>query len=256
MNSPSPHDEVTVAFTVTLSSPTLSLPLSTPLKVFIRPRIIKSTRPGEPVTLLVNDSALEASEPGQWPKAVALGALGQGLQSKHDPTRVIPFGVLIPHYPEPYYSPTSLYGRGHFVTLPGSGDEVVITHEITRERLFVRSDLRPEDIQSGEEFQLCVSRHGRRIEWWCWGDLEGDLQGKNLHPWVQGEDNINAWHPRPSPEEIERENHVLGGDPDKILVTDESGWVPITIVRDVVGDDTDRVDVTALRSSCPALHPR
>ncbi|OOF94031.1 hypothetical protein ASPCADRAFT_131666 [Aspergillus carbonarius ITEM 5010] len=241
MNSPSAEDEVTVAFTVTLSPSILSLSSSTSLKVLIHPRIVRSTRPGTPVTLLVNDTAFEASEPGEWQKAVAFGSLGRGLKSKHDPTRVIRFGVVRPHYPEPYYNPTSLYGRGCFVTLPGSGEAVVITHEITTARLFERSDLRPEDIQSGEEFQLCVSRQGRRMEWWCWGDLEGDLRGKNLHPWVQGEDSANTWHPKPSPEEIEGQNHVLGGDPEKLLVEDESGWVDVQMFRGFAG---------------PALHPR
>ncbi|PYI03193.1 hypothetical protein BO78DRAFT_399962 [Aspergillus sclerotiicarbonarius CBS 121057] len=262
MNSPSANDEVTIAFTVAVSLPILSLSSSTVLKVFVRPRIVRSSRPGQPITLLVNDSAFEASEPGGWQKAVAFGSLGQGLESKNDRNRVISFGILRPHYPEPYYDLTSLHGRGRFLTLPGSGEDVVITHEITMKRLFERSRLRPEDIQPGEEFQIQVSRGGREIGWWCWGDLDGDLKGKNLHPWVQGYEGPNTWYHRPSQEEIERENHVTGGDPENLLVEDHTHWVDIKIVqgdpeKPRVEGETNAVDVKGVGGfQSPALHPR
>ncbi|GKZ21577.1 hypothetical protein AbraIFM66951_005217 [Aspergillus brasiliensis] len=223
MASPSADDRVAVAITITTSSPTLSLSSSQSLDVFVRAHIIHSTRPGRSVTIAADRSVFAG-------EGLEIGNFGPGLTSKQDPQRMIDFGIIRPHYRDHFEGP-SLYERGyHLLTIPADGTDIVVPYEITLNRLFEHSTLRPEDIIPGEEFELKVNPGRCEVLWWCWGDVEGDLKGKDLHTWSQGGNYLCSFDERPTDEEIERGNYILGGDVDKFEVEDQTGPIAIKII--------------------------
>ncbi|OJI87894.1 hypothetical protein ASPTUDRAFT_207099 [Aspergillus tubingensis CBS 134.48] len=223
MNSPSADDGVTIALTATTSSLTLSLSSSHSLEVFVRARIIDSTCPGRAVTIAADRSVFAG-------EGLEIGVFGPGLTSKQDPQRMIKFGLIRPRYRDDFEGP-SLSERGYrLLTIPADGTGIVVPYEISFDRLFKHSTLRPEDITSGEEFEIKVN-HGRcEVLWWCWGDVEGDLKGKNLHTWSQGGSYLCSSDDRPSEKEIRKGNYLLGGDVDKFKVEDQTGPISIKMI--------------------------
>ncbi|RDH32308.1 hypothetical protein BDQ94DRAFT_171074 [Aspergillus welwitschiae] len=223
MASPTAHDGVTVALTVTTNSPTLSLSSSHFLEVFVRARIIHSTRPGRSVTIAADRSVFAG-------EGLEIGVFGPGLTSKQDPSRTINFGVIRPRYHDHFEGP-SLAERGYrLLTIPGDGSDIVVPYQIPLGRLFEHSPLRPEDITPGEEFEIKVNHSRCDVLWWCWGDVDGDLKGKDLHTWSQGGNYLCPFDERPTEAEIEEGNYILGGDVDKFEVEDQTGPIGITII--------------------------
>ncbi|PYI03191.1 hypothetical protein BO78DRAFT_399961 [Aspergillus sclerotiicarbonarius CBS 121057] len=234
MASPALNDEVIVALTVTTSSPFMSLSSPVPWKIFVHARILRSSRWGQPVTIVADRSIF-------WGTGIWRGEFGSAFVSKRDPNRHIRLGHFWVKYIDTFDT-LSLYERGfNFLTLPGSGQAVTVTYEVSLEKLFEYSDLRPEDIQSGEEFRFHVNPRQCRVPWWCWGDIEGDLKGKDLHEWSHMEGLADELPP-PSQEEIEQGNYITGGDVDKFQVEDQTGWVDVTFMR-------------VRKCRCSALHP-
>ncbi|OJJ66422.1 hypothetical protein ASPBRDRAFT_49056 [Aspergillus brasiliensis CBS 101740] len=223
MASPSADDRVTVAITITTSSPTLSLSSSQSLDVFVRARIIHSTRPGRSVTIAADRSVFAG-------EGLEIGIFGPGLTSKQDPQRMIDLGIIRPHYRDHFEGP-SLFERGYrLLTIPADGTDIVVPYEISLNRIFEHSTLRPEDIIPGEEFEIKVNPGRCEVLWWCWGDVEGDLKGKDLHTWSQGGNYLCSFDERPTDEEIEQGNYILGGDVDKFEVEDQTGPIAIKII--------------------------
>ncbi|PYH65827.1 uncharacterized protein BO88DRAFT_490233 [Aspergillus vadensis CBS 113365] len=223
MASPSADDGVTVALTVTTSSPTLSLSSSHSLEVFVHARVIRSTCPGRSVTIAADRSVFAG-------EGLEVGVFGPGLTSRQNPQRTIKFGIIRPRYCDDFEGP-SLSERGYrLLTIPADGTDIVVPYEIPLDRLFKHSTLRPEDITPGEEFEIKVY-HGRcEVLWWCWGDVEGDLKGMNLHTWSEGGNYLCSFDERPSEDEIEKGNYILGGDVDRFEVEDQTGPVATTMI--------------------------
>ncbi|GAQ45775.1 hypothetical protein AtubIFM55763_010167 [Aspergillus tubingensis] len=223
MTSASADDGVTIALTLTSSSPTLSLSSSHFLKVFVRARIIDSTCPGRSVTIAADRSVFAG-------EGLEIGVFGAGLTSKRNPQRMINFGIIRPRYCDNFEGP-SLAERGYrLLTIPADGTSIVVPYEISFDRLFKHSTLRPEDITSGQEFEIKVNHGGCEVLWWCWGDVEGDLKGKNLHTWSEGGNYLCSFDERPSEKVIEGGNYILGGDVDKFEVEDQTGPVAIRMI--------------------------
>lgn len=61
----------------------------------------------------------------------------------------------------------NLLDRGiRFLTIPGNGEETIITHEISHDRLFTYSSLSCDDIQPGETFKLNMNKRRMESGWW------------------------------------------------------------------------------------------
>lgn len=83
-----------------------------------------------------------------------------------------------------------------FITIPSleSGEEVEVQHRLPVEKLQFwkkrddgyRDEVKPE---KGEEWVVGPSEGGLGTFWWRWGDLEGDLKGKEFRndEWFDGE---------------------------------------------------------------------
>lgn len=67
-------------------------------------------------------------------------------------------------------------------------------------------------------------------QWWCWGDLDGELKGKNLHAWAKGGNYLSYHKEPPSEEEVDEGNFVLGEDADKIRVEDRTGCAEVKMI--------------------------
>lgn len=65
--------------------------------------------------------------------------------------------------------------------------------------------------------------------WWCWGDLEGELQRKKLHAWHPGP----FTDPKPSDEFVREGNWILGEEPMLLDFEDttEDGKASFDIVK-------------------------
>ncbi|PWY68714.1 hypothetical protein BO83DRAFT_418642 [Aspergillus eucalypticola CBS 122712] len=223
MNSPSADDGVTIALTLTTTSSTLSLSSSHSLELFVCARIIQSTCPRRSVTIAADRSVFAG-------EGLKIGVFGPGAVSRQDPSRVINFGIIRPRYRDDFEGP-SLSERGYrFLTIPADGTGIVVPYGISFDRLFKHSTLRPEDIIPGEEFEIKVNNNRCEVLWWCWGDVEGDLKGKNLHTWSQGGNYLCSFDERPSEEEIGEGNYVLGGDVDKFEVEDQTGSLTMKMI--------------------------
>lgn len=230
-----PHGPAaTIAVTLTTSSATFSVSPSShlsPFRLFIKLSVIQSMQPNQPITIIINDTIYDSSRDFI---VGALGAFGRGLISTSDPERIISLGGIKIHYSNENAGAPNLLDRGaQFITIPGNGEETIITHEISHDRLFKYSSLSLEDIKPGETFKIHVNKRRMESDWWCWGDLEDDLKGKKLHAWQKGVYyNYCVYEePPPSKEEIEKENYVLGEDPDELSFEDQTGCVEITIVE-------------------------
>lgn len=226
----STHNEVTIAATLSTSSPTFVLSSNSPsFEIFVHARLVQSTRPGQSITMAIDDTAFEGTDVTKGFNAIAIGAFGPGFISTHDPERVISFGVAKPHYSQANLHKRNLHERGfHFLTVPVSGEEVTVSHKLCLDQLFKSSGLRHRgELLPGEIFQFKLSPGRLQPQWWCWGDLQGNLKGKNLHAWAKGGSYLSYYEEPPSEEEIEEGGYVLGEDADRIKIEDHTGWIEV-----------------------------
>jgi hypothetical protein len=155
---------------------------------------------------------------------LALGKLGPGLVCKKEDgsRKVISMGNFRVHRArQDGDNATNLLERPDtgFVTVPSaeSGEELVLTHEISAERLFAYAErIAPEDLEVGERYEMKTSENYLGTMWWCWGGLEGDLKGKKLHSFSEGF-CMAGNEERPSDEEVDKEGWVTGEDVSKLV---------------------------------------
>lgn len=94
-------------------------------------------------------------------------------------------------------------------------------------------DLKKEDIKPGEEYSIGLDPGYVGTTWWCWGDLEGDLEGKKFSEWRKGWEGWNFGVEELGKDVVEREGWVVGEDPEELWIEDRT-----------VGDKDGRVVVT------------
>jgi hypothetical protein len=85
------------------------------------------------------------------------------------------------HWADPYPADNWRDLMG-FVTIPSyaSGEELLVTRTLEREDLFSKTWAGTYNIpRPGEEFELGLDSDFY-VEWWNWGDLEGDLKDKKF----------------------------------------------------------------------------
>lgn len=187
------ENEATIAVTLSTSSSTFFLYLDSPsFEVFVHAQIIQSRHSGRSITIAINDTVFEGTDITKGPNAPIIGCFGPGFISTRDPKRVINFGVIRPHYSQTNDYKSSLFeGRFYFLMVPGSGEEVIVTRKLSLGQIFKSPGLQHREILQGEIFKLRMSPGGLQPQWWRWGDLGGDLNGKILHAWGKGGNYVN-----------------------------------------------------------------
>ncbi|RMZ85290.1 hypothetical protein DV738_g356, partial [Chaetothyriales sp. CBS 135597] len=198
------------------TSPTLSLsqPDAT-LDVTLGIRIVDSKHPQEPITILIYRSVFEVfGDMGM--DMFARGAFGYlaALDDKDQPTgKIISPGFFRVNE---IMNDDSLNLREcglKFLTIPGDGSEVTVTHKLTWERIFkYEEELTKDDLRPGERFRIGVNKRYMGTSWWCLGDLEGNLKDKKFHPWTTD----FYGDQRPDDDFVREGNWVLGRDPDAL----------------------------------------
>jgi hypothetical protein len=113
-----------------------------------------------------------------------------------------------------------------FVTVSAqdSGEEAVVTHTLTSERLFAYSEkMTRDDLVVGDEYNIALRQDYVGTTWWCWGGLEDELKEKKLCALSRGTSLIWSRDP-PAEEEAENEGWVLGEDSTQLkFVVGEGG---------------------------------
>ncbi|KAI1809592.1 hypothetical protein GGS20DRAFT_274405 [Poronia punctata] len=183
--------------TISLSNPAAELRLTLELS------IASSVNEGQPITFMVEKTVFEVTEEGEGGMDIfSLGAFGALRSATHDTTKAISLGHFKVHGVPTSDSP-DLRERGHrFVTIPGDGSTVTVTHTLNWERIFRYEEKRSKgDLVPGERFHIGIRKDYLGTMWWCWGDLETDLKDKKLH----------IWHPGPLPGDKPSDDFVREG---------------------------------------------
>ncbi|KAI1182771.1 hypothetical protein F5B17DRAFT_169514 [Nemania serpens] len=190
---------------ISLSDPAAELHLT--LKIHID----SSVKEGQPITFMVDNTVFEVKEDGDEGMDIFSRSAFSVLRStSQDSAKNISLG----HFKvngKPKSDSPDLRERGfRFVTVPGNGSCVTVTHRLDWSRIFKYEDKRKkEDLSPGERFEIRMGKGLLGSMWWCWGDLETDLKGKRLH----------VWHPGPFADEkpdkdfVQKGNWVLGEEP-------------------------------------------
>lgn len=122
--------------------------------------------------------------------------------------------------------------KGRFVTIPTkeSGDEVVIKHPLSPERLFHYSEkLKLDDIRPGEKYSIEVSPMWIGTMWWCWGAIQ---EGKKYSAWQKPNGSLLDRAPKPPQNEIDNEEWVLGENPTELwFEIENSGTAELEFVE-------------------------
>ncbi|KAI2630337.1 hypothetical protein GGS26DRAFT_107048 [Hypomontagnella submonticulosa] len=197
-----------IAVKLTTTTPQLSLSDdNATLDLKLSLRIASSTQEGRPLTLCVDKTVFQVSDPEEGGMDMfSRGAFG--IIRNADPSRRgISLGYFKVHEARRGES-SDLRELGYrFITVPGDGSWVEVTHKLSWERIFRYEEKRAKtDLEPGEKFEISINRDYLGTMWWCWGDLEGELQGKKFHIWQPGP----LPGPKPSDEFVKEGNWVLG----------------------------------------------
>ncbi|KAI0384096.1 hypothetical protein F5Y04DRAFT_235712 [Hypomontagnella monticulosa] len=197
-----------IAVNLTTTTPQLSLSdENATLDLKLSLRITSSKQEGRPVTLCVDKSVFQVSDPGEGGMDMfSRGAFGI-IRNADLSRRGISLGYFKVHEARRDDS-SDLRELGYrFITVPGDGSSVEVTHRLSWERIFRYEEKRTKaDLEPGEKFEMSINRGYLGTIWWCWGDLEGDLKGKKLHEWQPGSFSGQ----KPSDEFVKEGNLVLG----------------------------------------------
>ncbi|KAL0261755.1 hypothetical protein SLS55_003185 [Diplodia seriata] len=219
---PPERRKATIAVSASASSPTLSISSNPPqdFKIHISLRIAQTTRPGQAITILGNETIFEyASARGDILRQRRGGLIATATKDEPpERRRRINLGSIILHHArmDPPPSP-DLKERpwARLLTIPAEGS-VEITHDLPLARMFeYERKLKPEDLV-GEEWQFRFVDAFVGTTWWCWGDLDGDLREKHLSTWHEA----TFWEPKPEVDDT----WVLGLDPSELTFeVDQTG---------------------------------
>ncbi|KAI1174206.1 hypothetical protein F4777DRAFT_408331 [Nemania sp. FL0916] len=195
------------------ASPSISL--SDPaaeLRLTLNIRMESSVNQGQPITFMVDNTVFEVHEDGDGGgmDIFSRGGFGSLRSTSQEPNKSISLGLFRVNGRPKSESP-DLRERGcRFVTVPGDGSCVAVTHTLDWSRIFKYEDRRTkDDLVPGERFEIGMGKGSFGSMWWCWGDLETDLKDKKLH----------VWHPGPFADErpderfVQEGNWVLGEEP-------------------------------------------
>lgn len=237
------HQQACISVRIHTQQPHLSVatlessdPSSPILNINITARCTASTQPSQPLTIEVSGLILDATHGDK----LAQGMLGGGLVRVHPPSppKHVSLGFLRMHRArQEGDDATDLRERpgAAFLTVPpyDAAEEVTVTYELSRERLFRYADgLTAEDLSVGERYRLSLHEGHVGCNWWCWGGLDG----KRPHCFEKGVlgeiDREVTGREAPSEEEREREGWVIGEDREQLefAVKEDGGSCELEIV--------------------------
>ncbi|KAI1502685.1 hypothetical protein F5X99DRAFT_407762 [Biscogniauxia marginata] len=242
---------------VTLSaSPTFSLgDPDAQLELTLTLRLVASKREGRPLTLCTQHSVFSVYGPNEpWTDMPARGVFGKLYSDSaggpfSDPSpgtaaaaadtssrRSISLGNFRVVSSTTNVVSEDLRDHGFgFLTVPGDGSPVTVTHRLGWARIFRYEErLTKADLVPGERFSLAINRAFLGAVWWCWGDVESDHRGKRLHVWTPASKAPDgSRRPRPADEFLRKGNWVLSEVPASLHFEDvtEGGCATFQIVE-------------------------
>ncbi|KAL9635774.1 MAG: hypothetical protein Q9164_003241 [Protoblastenia rupestris] len=224
---------LSITLTTSTSKISLSSPDTTkPLNLNLTTRIISSTFPSSAITFSTNNSVLDNGQHVRH-DGIFRGAF-RPLLSTTNPDRKIGLAFIgTPNYgslTDPKFNDMRERPWTRFETVPPLGEgELVIKHELSLERLFRYShSLKIEDVQPGEKFRIQMNPKKLVFaEWWNFGDIQGELQGKKFARWkLLDEDgdifNLMPGDPRPDFEKMSLEGWVFSQRLDDLEATQDA----------------------------------
>ncbi|KAI1640973.1 hypothetical protein F4809DRAFT_292604 [Biscogniauxia mediterranea] len=238
---------LTVSPTLSLSDPDAQLELTLTL------RLACSQQEGRPLTLCTQHSVFSVYGPSEpWTDMPARGAFGklrscggsEGGTSDLNPDnaadanrRTISLGNFRVVSTTTNVASDDL--RDHdlgFITVPGDGSPVTVTHRLSWGRIFrYEQTLSKADLVPGERFSLAINPSFLGAVWWCWGDIETDHRNKRLHAWTPSAKSSSggSGKRRPNEDFVRRGNWVLSEAPASLHFEDvtEGGHVTFEIVE-------------------------
>ncbi|PGH16324.1 hypothetical protein AJ79_01866 [Helicocarpus griseus UAMH5409] len=181
------------------SSPVRISATSPKLPVTISARQIWSARPHEPLTVSTRHTPLDIPITGR--KGTG-GSMRRHLTFS-EPGMTPSFGAFIPHYKQP--SERDWQETLGFATIPPAISKK--SYDVVKEIDFAEVVADRGLLKVGVEFEFGLRGEPLRqtpgIEWWNWGDLEGELKGKVLG--YVTDPRLNGW-------DREEERRKLPGD--------------------------------------------
>ncbi|KAI5924890.1 hypothetical protein F4810DRAFT_709082 [Camillea tinctor] len=242
----------TINVTLTVS-PTLSLgDPEAQLELTLTLRLAYSQQEGRPLTLCTQHSIFSVYGPNEpWTDMPARGAFGKLHSSSiheggiPDPNsanaggtnhRTISLGNFRVVSTTTNVASEDLRDHGFgFITVPGDGSPVSVTHRLGWARIFRYEEaLSKADLAPGERFSLAINPAFLGAVWWCWGDIETDHRNKRLHAWTPSAKAPGGGRRRrPSEDSVRRGNWVLSEAPTSLHFEDvtEGGRATFEIVE-------------------------
>lgn len=145
-------EDTKATISITFSASDLSLSSDPALRLTIHLRILESTQ-DQPITIGTSHTICALEE-----DMISRGVFGGGLLSTSNPNRRISLGMLRPHYPRSSESsPVNFRERNlEWLTIPATGEEAEVTHELSMSRLFAHADtvLERGALEPGERFKM------------------------------------------------------------------------------------------------------
>ncbi|KAL8703680.1 MAG: hypothetical protein Q9201_003134 [Fulgogasparrea decipioides] len=226
--------KATIAVSVSTSSPTCSFDQAEesndPFQIILTLHVENTTQPDRAITFCTNGTVFAPSTPGAGIDTLGLGTFGP-LVSMDTPDKKIHLGNLKPHAARTSGTKSNdLKEREnlHFLTIPANG-EVQVKHALPVSRMLQYSNVSRQSLYPGESYCFRLNPDYLGTTWWCWGDLEGDLADKKLSAWQEGLNPEKV--EKPTPEQMEEEGWVLGGNPAELAFEEKTGEVRFFFVK-------------------------
>ncbi|KAI1158793.1 hypothetical protein F5B18DRAFT_66229 [Nemania serpens] len=193
---------------ISLSDPAAELHLT--LKINIE----SSVKEGQPITFMVKNTVFDVKEDGDGGLDMFSRLAFSGLRStSQDSTKDISLGAFRVNERWKSESPDWRERGCRFITVPGNGLCVTVTHRLDWTRIFQFERKRTkDDLIPGERFEIRMGKGNLGCMWWCWGDLESDLKDKRLHVWCP--DPFSG--EKPDEDFVREGNWVLGEEPMRL----------------------------------------
>ncbi|KAI4241242.1 MAG: hypothetical protein L6R40_004658 [Gallowayella cf. fulva] len=226
--------KASIAVSVSTSSPTCSLDpvadLDETFQIVLTLRVENATQPCLAVTFCTNGTVFAPSAQEGGIDTLGLGTFGP-LVSIDSPDKKIHLGNFKLHAAR-VSTPKSndLKERKYlnFLTVPAKG-EVQVKHDLPVSRMLkYDQQVSRDDLYPGESYSFRLNPDYLGTTWWCWGDLEGDLAGKKLSAWQEGLNPEKG--EKPTPEQIQKEGWVLGGNPAELAFEETTKGVQFQFV--------------------------
>ena len=213
------------------STPTISLHDGTDFRLILELRLASNAQEGRPVTICLDDTCFQQRGPNEG----GFNPLSEGafhrLERADDSTgRPIRLGGFRVNRKWTETSNEMRERKAQLLTIPADGSSVTVSHALDWPRMFRYAErVTKDDLKPGDRLKTKIEERYLRTDWWCWGDLEGDLKDKKLHYWTP--DYISE--PKPDDDFVRDGNWVLGKESRALGFEDktEGGWAVFEVAE-------------------------